>query len=1040
MHLRKLVILLGVLSLLVSRSVLALGLGDISLNSSLNQPLDAHIGLRDLGDLSAEQIVIKLGTQEDFDKVGLERSFFYTQLRFNVVTDGPNGPFVAVTSRDPVREPYLSFVVDMRWTSGRVMREYTLLLDLPTFSGESAAPVQGSVTPIESKSRPVKNEPVRQRSDSGAVSADSAGGDVYGPVKASDTLWEIARDHRPGNASIHQTMLAIQKANPDAFIRNNINLLKKGQVLRIPSEREVRELNNRQAISRVAEQNREWSGNAMGAQLDGSGRNSASNRTSDEVSGRLRLASGSDSSDDAARNGGAGSAGSAALERELTDTKDELARSRGENTELRSRVGDLEEQIETMERLLEVSNEQMRALEVAAQQKNDADENLSDAAATPVTDDAKPAEDTGVAESSSAVKPAPEKTAAKPADKVEPEAKEPVRNTNKVVRRAPEPTLMDTLMDNLLWIVLAVVLIGLLVVLALRKRGSTVDESDDFTPDYDEPIAYEEAETQPENELADSDMDAGALDDSLFDETDADESAESVEPETGDVVGEADIYIALGKYEQAEDMLLSALEREPGSMPISLKLLETYGESNNLDSFDARFAAIVEQGDEASIARASSLRVQYFPGAADFVAPAAGAALATGLASSATEQEDSVVESDFDQSFDLNDSAPLADGGANSDDLDDDFDFDLSDELDDSALKDDEELQLDDMDSSPAASDELELDESSSRYDLSFESEDGSATDDALLEFDLDLDDDAVANEPESAESDDVFALDLEDDQQDSQPLDDIEFTLGDTEGSTVPVEDSFASQSESGSTASTDELDDLEFDLDSISDESDKSAEDGVSLTDEAPLLDEDFSFDTTLDLEPEEEPATSYSEPEPYDPSSEEAGHASVDLGDELAEGAADEEEVPTLDLAEDDADDFDLDKAMDDFDLASMDEDMADLDAAADNTVAEPAGLDDDDTFEQALGDLDTEASADASELDDLPELDADDADLDDEDLDFLTDSDEVTTKLDLARAYIDMGDLDGARDILSEVSEEGNEEQKAEALSLLDKAQS
>ena len=1037
MHLRKLVILLGVLSLLVSRSVLALGLGDISLNSSLNQPLDAHIGLRDLGDLSAEQIVIKLGTEEDFEKVGLERSFFYTQLRFNVVADGPNGPFVAVTSRDPVREPYLSFVVDMRWTSGRVMREYTLLLDLPTFSGETAAPVQGSVTPIESNSRPAKSEPVRQRTESGAVPAETAGGDVYGPVKASDTLWEIARDYRPGNASIHQTMLAIQQANPDAFIRNNINLLRKGQVLRIPSESEIRNLNNRQAISRVAEQNREWSGDAMGAQLDGSGRTRDNRAAPSEVSGRVRLASGSNEASDSS-NAGAGSAGSEELSRELTDAKDELARTRGENSELRSRVGDLEEQIETMERLLAVSNEQMRALELAAQQEEGADTTAEDSAIakTPSAADKSPAAKTAAAKAGgaepeqNAKQPAKQTTAETEAQAAKSEEAQPNRNTTKVVRRAPEPTLMDKVMNNLLWIVLALVVIVLLIVFALRKRGSKAGDDEEFSSDYDEPIAYENDESEAEFEQADAEQEQPLPEDPLFTEED-DDGDVSVEAETGDVVGEADIYIALGKYDQAEEMLLAGLEREPGSVAISLKLLELYGESNNLEAFDARFAAIAEQGDQDAIARAKSLREQHFPGAAEFVLPAAVAGTA------AAASADDLGEDDFAQTFDLNDESEAAE--SQELDLDDDFDFDLSDELGDSTLDDSSEST--DFET-PTGSDELELDESSSRYDLSFDEGDAQEQDD-VLEFDLDLDDESDISEPA-----DDLSLELDDaPEAESDAADDLELSLDDVEP--MAPEDVAAPQQ-----LDSDELADLEFDLDAISDDSGEADTDGgVSLTDEAPLLDEDFSFDTPLDLEPEEDEAPVYDEPEPYSPSAAGEPRASVALDDETSTGT--EDDVPTLDLAEDDADDFDLDKAMDDFDLESMDADMAALDdadaespqesladAGADQAQAEPEAFDadDDDAFDQALGGLDVDESEqdDAPDFDSLSELD-DDSDVDDEDLDFLTDSDEVTTKLDLARAYIDMGDLDGARDILAEVAEEGNDEQKAEANSLLEKAQ-
>jgi pilus assembly protein FimV len=1007
MHLRKLLILLGVLSLLVSRSVLALGLGDISLNSSLNQPLDAHIGLHDLGELSGDQIVVKLGSQEDFDKIGLERSFFYTQLRFNVITEGKGAPFVAVTSRDPVREPYLSFVVDMRWTSGRVMREYTVLLDLPTFSGEDAAAVQGSVTPVRSSRQPAQNEPSPSTS-SGA----SRGANSYGPVKATDTLWEIARDHRPGNASIHQTMLAIQKANPKAFIRNNINLMRKGQVLRIPSESEIRALNNRRAISSVAEQNREWSGKTMGAQLDASGRNAARTSTSGEVSGRLRLASGSGVEAGQGQNAGAGASGTEQLEGELAETKDELARTRGENSELRSRVSDLESQIETMERLLAVSNEQLRALEVAAEQQDtpapsapskepleptaEPDDTVAEASAAQAADAADSKAPTAAEPEQQADGQA---TPAATAQTSEPESK-PKRNVNKVIRRAPEPTLMDKLFDNLLWLVLALVVVIGLGVWLLRKRQEDDDEQDSFEPehDHDQLMDFDAPQQDADAPLsAEADAELAEQFDEPAPEVPEEDEAGSTEAETGDVVGEADIYIALGKYDQAEDMLLAALERDPGSMAISLKLLEVYAEGGNLTAFDERYSAIVEQGDQDAIARAESLRTQHFPGAAEFVAPAAATAL-QGAESDAAElaSSDSSVNLDDD---DIN--------------LTDDLEFEFPGDEEGR----DDELSLEGLESDDSATsgDALDLDEANHSYDLS---------------FDLDDEDEQQAQTSESHDAslaDDELTLSLAEDSAEPETgaeLDDLSFEL----------EDDSASDANADADADTSLDLDLDLALDLEDEPADEASSESPLAEDDAAVLEGDLTLDTGDTDQAFDTPLT------------EQADTDDAPQADREASAELPEDEVPTLDLADDDADDFDLDKAMEGFDLASMDEGLEALDEPSTETVSESleqtAFLDSDDTpaedatFEEALANLD--------ESPELPE-EAGDAtgesaalDSQDDDFDFLADSDEVTTKLDLARAYIDMGDLDGARDILAEVAAEGNDEQKAEAQSLLDKA--
>ena len=1035
MHLRKLVLLLGVLSLVVSRSVLALGLGDITLNSSLNQPLDAHIRLLDVGDLGADQIVVKLGSQEDFDRVGLERSFFYSQLRFNVITDSAKGPFIAVTSRDPVREPFLSFIVEVRWTSGRLLREYTVLLDLPTFAEDGAQPVQATATPVRSSTTPVKSEPVRPAQEPGAVSAQtSGGGEQYGPVKANDTLWEIARDYRPGRVSIQQTMLAIQRANPEAFINNNINLLRKGQVLRIPSEQEIRSVTTRQAISEVAQQNREWSGNAMGAQLDASGRGGSVNRSSEGVSGRVKLAApGTTGDSGSAQGGGYGSSNGGATARELAEAEEELERTKSENSDLRSRVSDLEGQIETMERLLEVSNEQLRALELAA---NDPEATAADGG----TDSAQQGSQSETGEQAPASPTADEETdpVAEETQEAaeEPEPAEPAREVNRVVRSAPEPTLMDKVMDNILWIALAVIGLIVAVFVALRRRSGS-QEQEEFTSEFDGDVFAE-----PETDDAKEEEDTTALDlDDDFESEFADADEGPAEAETGDVVSEADIYIAYGKYDQAEEMLLKGLEKEPGSMAIKLKLLELYAESGDLSAFDERYGDVLASGDESAIARARDLRAQ-FSDAPEYVAAAGAAAAAAAVATQNRAQDDEVFELDLEPASQADDedfTLELDDGGdeLTLDDLDiepessqqsndaddeltleDDFDFDLSD--------DDESTE------SSAATDEVDLEGSHSRYDLSFdERADSGGEDDELLDFDLELDDEETApkaDEPSTSADDELS-------------LDDLSLTLDEPETAEAPTLELEPEKTDESSE------DDFDFDLESLDEapsaEKDKAEDAGeVALNDEAPLLDEDldFSFEESTGEDDEPELETAYSEPEPYAPSA-------------APSGADEEPEPPTLDLAEDDADDFDLDQAMGDLDLEALDREMADLDAPEPEPLAQPeseapqakpqtdAGADafdvsEDDTFDEALEGVD-----DSLELDDLPSPESvNEPGDDDEDLDFLADADEVATKLDLARAYIDMGDMDGARDILSEVTEEGNEQQRQDAQALLEKVDS
>lgn len=455
MRLRKLALAVGLASALGADLASALGLGELKLNSTLNQPLDAEIKLLNVKDLSQDEILVSLAGREDFQRAGVDRLYFLTGLKFTIDLENSSGPVVRVSTRKPVNEPYLNFLLKTQWPSGNLLREYTLLMDLPAFSDENVRPVDsaktqkassGSQRPSSKSTSSVasrtETRPTRQPAD---VNSSGSGDSVYS-VGANDTLWEIALQVRPDRSvSVQQTMLAIQRVNPEAFINGNINLLRKGQVLRIPDRAEIVDLSARQAISQVAKQNTDWSGNAAGrvagAQLDGSSRSASVRRSDTEVSGRVKLGVDTDSSESGSGAGSDGGRGEA-LENELAISLEELDKSRRENSELQSRVSDLESQIETMERLVEVANNNLRNLQLAQQnveQPVDALDDLTQGA------EQLAAEDTT----------AEEVTAAEPVAKVAPEPKKVVAekkpSPKKVVRRAPpkEPSIVDLAMENL---------------------------------------------------------------------------------------------------------------------------------------------------------------------------------------------------------------------------------------------------------------------------------------------------------------------------------------------------------------------------------------------------------------------------------------------------------------------------------------------------------------------------------------------------------------------------------------------------------------
>lgn len=266
---QRLRLLLATLLALCSCSVFAVGLGELELKSHLNQRFDAEIVLTSVGSLELDEIIANLASQEDFDRVGVARDYHLTDLRFSVRQREDGEYIVHVTSSRPIIEPFLNFIVEAIWPTGRILREYTVLLDPPLFGSEGVEQISPgtSVRAVPSAGESDQGSSGNRRREippaptvsSGRVEGVVTQDDEYGVTGPGDTLWTIAMKVRPSESvSVQQTMLALQRANPDAFIDNNINLLKAGHVLRIPALSEIRAESAKDAIAEVRVQNEEF--------------------------------------------------------------------------------------------------------------------------------------------------------------------------------------------------------------------------------------------------------------------------------------------------------------------------------------------------------------------------------------------------------------------------------------------------------------------------------------------------------------------------------------------------------------------------------------------------------------------------------------------------------------------------------------------------------------------------------------------------------------------------------------------------------------
>ena len=937
---RKLVLAIAAASALSSGMAHALGLGEVTLQSSLNQPLVAEIELLEVRDLASNEVIPSLASPEEFIKAGVDRQYFLTDLKFTPVLK-PNGKSVIrVTSSKVVREPYLNFLVEVLWPNGRLLREYTLLLDPPLYSPQTtvaAAPQLPIAAPAPRPSaapapapapRSVAPAPAPRPAAPAPASRAIAGNEYR--TTANDTLWEIAQRVGVGS-SVNQTMLAIQDLNPDAFIGGNINRMKSGQVLRLPDEQQIRSRSNAEAVAQVAEQNAAWrEGRAVASrQLDATRRTTAGAAPATaEASDSLKLVAAE--AGQSTRGSDTGSAGSKALADKLAVTQESLDSTRRENAELQSRVGDLQSQLDKLQRLMELKDSQLAKLqaELSAEPAAPAPDAVQEppaetpaaapeaappaveAATPPTTPPEEAAPDYNYSEEPAAPvedsAAATQQPASEPAAAVEPVA--PVKPAEAAKPATPAPTpapapqsFIDDLLANPMTLGLAgggALLLLLIGLMALSRRNAQKESElqDELADDLPQEQAFASDLDMPEDSFA-------GLDDEPVQAAQA-AGEERVTAQTGDALGEADIYIAYGRFNQAAELLQNAINDEPHRADLRLKLMEVYAELGDREGFARQDNELREIGGVN--AEAEQLKSKY---------PAIAAFAGVGAAAAAASVDDDMGDFSLD---DLSLDEPTAEAPASTGgDLDDAFD-----------------LSLDDLEA------DLESDVQSAKAEQ------------APLSLDDDLDF-GLVDEPAapaaSADDDLGFDLALDDDKVElSQPTDDLSaFSL------------------------------DLDEAAPAVSDEADDFL---LSLDDDAPLNQpaDDLS-DLSLDL-------------------AEEAPSANLDL--------------PA------------------DFDLSLEDETPVQPAVASDSFAAQ---------LDEVTAELD-QLSADFEEPQAAPLAPANSlsSDLDgDDDFDFLSGTDETATKLDLARAYIDMGDTEGARDILDEVIAEGSDAQQQEAREMITK---
>ncbi|MGH8667036.1 MAG: type IV pilus assembly protein FimV, partial [Burkholderiales bacterium] len=231
----------------------AAGLGRLTLHSAIGQPLRADVELVSVRPDEFSTLTARVASPDAYRNANINYNSALVGARATVERRPDGGAYIRVTSGRPIEEPFIDLLIELTWSTGRLVREYTALVDPPGFGSTQVA------TPnAVPDTRPATAAPMAAPSARAAASPVDSGKSTYGPVQPGDTLRKIATGVKPEGVSLDQVLVGIFRNNPDAFINNNMNLLRTGRILRIPDAAELGNVSSTEAGNEIRVQTADW--------------------------------------------------------------------------------------------------------------------------------------------------------------------------------------------------------------------------------------------------------------------------------------------------------------------------------------------------------------------------------------------------------------------------------------------------------------------------------------------------------------------------------------------------------------------------------------------------------------------------------------------------------------------------------------------------------------------------------------------------------------------------------------------------------------
>ena len=545
-----------------SHSALAIGVGEIVVNSYVNEPLSADIAILDPKDLSESEVIASLASLADFDRLDIERHYSLGALVFETDMKGAGSSVIRVTTADPIREPYLNFLVELKWPEGRVLREYTVFLDLrPRPQVQS---VKNGVSQVSSR---VSQKGLRR-------------GEYR--VAPNDTLGAIAARFRVEGVSIDQMMLAIKDANRGKFLRDNINGIRAGVLLEIPSTVDE-SLSPRDAAQRVVDQWDEWKSPAGSRGLRIVADNEIETYEDSKSENDVKSARISESA--SVSSVGVPPASSSVVSESITSESEMAGVASTNLAAIEARLATLSDQLSEIQGVVASKDEEIASLKAEL-------------------------------------------------------AKRPLASTTSSMpplEKPTEQTEAESGLGGILWALLIAAL-GTIAYIARRRfsgageggsGASIAATADEFENPLDDllPVPSQKESMNQRSELEAS----KGYGESLLTGYVADQSL-------ADAIAEAEIYVAYGRHQHALDTLEAASAAEPANASGLLKMLEIYISLDRIEEAERLMTTIEQTGDRDAM----SVAVATLSGVSDILE---GDAAAKALATESEMVESDVVES-----------------------------------------------------------------------------------------------------------------------------------------------------------------------------------------------------------------------------------------------------------------------------------------------------------------------------------------------------------------------------------------------------------